>query len=274
MRTDESELVAFAMIEIPKLKVRERTGIYAPGKARITQILSSALDILIKEGHAAVTLREIARRCGVRVGAVSYYYSSRSALIRDLLDSAVAPYYEIFGSLVHDKSYSAEERLERLIRLNIRDLRTEKTSKFFPELWVMANRDRFASRLVETIYKRQRDTFEQVIAELNPRLGKRELKLLALFVSSAQEGLTMFVGYKKRWSGSLPEIENIAVKGLLDLVKSITNEDVRRTVPSLENQPKTNTRVIRNRSAGARAKGDLAAGRTGDLERRDIPRRS
>ncbi len=222
------------MIDIPKLKIRERTGVYAPGKARITQILSTALDILVQEGHAAVTLREIARRCGIRVGAVSYYYESRSALIRDLLDSAVAPYYEIFGTLVHDARYSPEERLERLIRLNLRDLQTEKTSKFFPELWVMANRDPFASALVEDIYARQRTAFEHVIAELNPRLGKHELKLLALFVSSAQEGLTMFVGYRKPWSDSLPAVENIAVQGLVNLVKSIGNEDVRRAVPSLE----------------------------------------
>ncbi len=222
------------MIDIPKLKIRERTGVYAPGKARITQILSTALDILVQEGHAAVTLREIARRCGIRVGAVSYYYESRSALIRDLLDSAVAPYYEIFGTLVHDVRYSPEERLERLIRLNLRDLQTEKTSKFFPELWVMANRDPFASALVEDIYARQRTAFEHVIAELNPRLGKHELKLLALFVSSAQEGLTMFVGYRKPWSDSLPAIENIAVQGLVSLVKSIRNEDIRHTVPSLE----------------------------------------
>lgn len=231
------------MIEIPKLKVRERTGVYAPGKARITQILSTALDILIKKGHAAVTLREIARRCGVRVGAISYYYGSRSALIRDLLDSAVAPYYEIFGNLVHDKSYSAEQRLERLIRLNIRDLQTEKTSKFFPELWVMANRDRFAASLVENIYARQRAAFEHVITELNPRLGKQELKLVTLFVSSAQEGLTMFVGHEKRWSKSLPAIENIAVKGLVNLVKSITNEEVHRTTPSLDDTPKLPTRA-------------------------------
>ena len=239
------------MIDIPKLKIRERTGVYAPGKARITQIVSTALDILVQEGHAAVTLREIARRCGIRVGAVSYYYESRSALIRDLLESAVAPYYEIFGTLVHDARYSPEERLERLIRLNLRDLQTEKTSKFFPELWVMANRDPFAAALVEDIYARQRTAFEHVIAELNPRLGKHELKLLALFVSSAQEGLTMFVGYRKPWSDSLPAVENIAVQGLVSLVKSIGNEDIRRTVPSLEDSRATVTPVTARRRTHA-----------------------
>lgn len=237
------------MIEIPKLKVRERTGVYAPGKARITQILSTALDIFIKEGHAAVTLREIARRCGVRAGAVSYYYKSRSALIRDLLKSAVAPYYDVFGSLVHDKRYSAEARLEHLIRLNLRDMQTERTTKFFPELWVMANRDPFASALIEDIYARQRAAFEHVITELNPQLGKREMKLLAMFVSSAQEGLTMFVGYKKPWSESLPAVENIAVQGLVQLVKSIRNEDIHRAAPSLEDSATVITKVMSKRRA-------------------------
>lgn len=246
-------IILSPMIEIPKLKVRERTGVYAPGKARITQILSTALEIFIEEGHAAVTLREIARRCHVRVGAISYYYKSRSALIRDLLESAVAPYYDVFGSLVHDESHSAEERLERLIRLNIRDMQTERTTRFFPELWVMANRDPFVSSLIEDIYARQRAAFEYVIAELNPRLGKRELKLIALFVSSAQEGLTMFVGYKKPWAQSLPAIENIAVRGLVDLVKSIRNEEVHGAVPLLETSAAATTRVRGKRRAQARS---------------------
>lgn len=221
-------------IEIPKLKIRERTGVYAPGKARIAQILSTALDLLLEEGHGAVTLREVARRCRIRVGAVTHYYASREALIRDLLESAVAPYYEVFGELVQDELYSAEERLERLIRLNIRDLQTERTTRFFPELWVMANRDPFVEKLVDDIYARQRVAFERVIAEVNPNLGKRELKLVALFVASAQEGLTMFVGHKKSWTHSLPAVENIAVRALVDLVRKIRNEDVRRTVVPIE----------------------------------------
>lgn len=244
-----------AVIEIAKLKIRERTGVYASGKARITQILTTALDLLIKEGHAAVTLREVARRCKIRVGAINYYYESRDALIRDLLESAVAPYYEVFESLVHDPNFDAEKRLERLIRLNVRDLQTEKTSKFFPELWVMANRDSFAAKLVDDIYTRQRVAFEELIAEINPHLGKRELKLVTLFVSSAQEGLTMFVGYKKPWAESLPAVENIAVQGLIQLVKSIRNEDVRRTVGALE-EPATKapaTAPIPRRRARSRA---------------------
>lgn len=221
--------MASLMSGIQKLKIRARTAVYAPGKARITQILSTALDLFLQEGHTAVTLREVARRCKIHVGAVSYYYKSREALIRDLLESAVAPYYEVFDNLAHDLSFAPEVRLERLIRTNLRDLQTEKTSKFFPELWVMANRDAFAAKLVEDIYARQRTAFEQLIAEINPSLGKPELKLLTLFVSSAQEGLTMFVGHKKPWSTSLPAIENIAVLGLIQLVKTIRNEDVHRT---------------------------------------------
>jgi hypothetical protein len=42
----------------------------------------------------------------------------------------------------------------------------------------MANRDPFAATLVDDIYARQRIVFEELIAEINPHLGKRELSKL------------------------------------------------------------------------------------------------
>ena len=214
------------MFEIPKLKLRDHTGVYAPGKARIRQILETALDLLIGEGYAAVTLRELARRCQIRVGAVNYYYESRDGLMRDLLEGAVAPYNDVFASIANDRTLSAEERLERLIRINLEDMQTEKTTKLFPEVWATANRDPFVAGVMDDMYTQQRAHFGSLIAEINPALGDRQRELLTLYVSFSMEGATMFMGYGKPWADALPHIQNIAVTSILSLVKTITNEQI------------------------------------------------
>ncbi len=226
-----------SMFESPRLKLRERTGAYATGKARIQQILEAAYEMMIADGISAITLREIARRCGIRVGAVSYYYKSRTDLIQDLIECAVAPYFELYDVVVEDERFSAEQRLERLIRIVLEDIQTEKTTKLFPELWTLANRDPFVADLVDGIYTRQRSSFERLIAQINPGLGNKERAMVTLYVSASIEGQTMFVGYRKPHASELPAIENIAIRSVLDMVRTITNEDVQRTLPPLGDGP-------------------------------------
>lgn len=87
------------MLEVPRLKMADRQCRYVSGQARIAQILEAAMDVLIEHGYSAITLREIARRCGIRVGAVSYYYDSREALIRDLVEAIIGPYVDEFDAI-------------------------------------------------------------------------------------------------------------------------------------------------------------------------------
>ncbi len=220
--------------ETNKLKQRRGTGVYAPGKARIVQILRVAHQILVSDGYSSVTLREIARRCKVRVGAISYYYKKREDLVRDLLEWAAEPYFNTYDSLVEDLSLSAEERFKKMVRTILEDIQTENTTRLFPELWAMANHDPFVAKLVDGLYVRQRSSFVRLIAELNPGLGEKERDVLALFVSASLEGTTMFVGNKKPWSNEISAVENIALWSMVPLVRSITNEEIRRELMPLE----------------------------------------
>ena len=218
------------------LKLRRGTAVYAPGKARIEQILRTAHQILVSDGYSSVTLREIARRCKVRVGAITYYYKKRDDLVRDLLEWTAAPYFNTYDSLIEDVRLTAEEKFERLIRTILEDIQSENTTKLFPELWAMANHDPFVAKLVDGLYIRQRSSFARLIAELNPSIGQAERDVLAMFVSASLEGTTMFIGHKKTWSGEIAAVENIALSCMVPLVRSMTNDQIRRRLMPLDPQ--------------------------------------
>lgn len=210
------------------LKTRARTGGYAPGQARIAQILDTGLAILIESGYRAVTLREIARRCNVHSGAVSYYYKTKDALMQDLLFRVLDRYEDQFNQIATDESRSYEDRFCGYVALILDDITSKSTTRIFPELWALANHDPFVDRMVDDLYRRARDALKKIIGHLNPALPEAECETVTLFVSAALEGTTMFAGFQKPWTERMPWIISIACKSLLDMVKTITVEDIRR----------------------------------------------
>ncbi len=97
---------------------------------------------------------------------------------------------------------------------------------FFPELWVLANHDSHASKRMHELYRKARLVFDELIPKINPVLSPTEVKQLSLFLSASLEGHTIFVGYKKPWAKHRQRISNIAVKSLLDLVRSVRPDDI------------------------------------------------
>ena len=187
--------------------------------------------MLIEDGHGAITLREIARRCGIRVGTVSYYFDSRDALFRDLVEAIIEPYVDVFDEIRQAKERSAEDRFAEVVRLLLEDIQTKKTTRIWPELWVMANRNPQIQEMVETCYRRARVVLNDLLVELNPGLDAPARETVAMFISASLEGTTMFCGYEKPWSSRIEWVKNIAVNSLLSLAKSITPEQVRGIEP-------------------------------------------
>jgi AcrR family transcriptional regulator len=214
------------MFDVPRLKIRERSGVYQNGQERVAQILETALDILIDSGYQAVTLREIARRCGIRIGAISHYYKSRSDLVQDLLNSVIASYLDSFNAIRDAPDVSAEDKLEQVIRLILDDIQTKKTTRLFPQLWALANHDAFVAPLVDSIYIKARLVLNDLIAELNPALNEQERETLALFVSASLEGSTVFTGFEKPWTNEMPLYRAIACRAFIELVKTITPDQL------------------------------------------------
>lgn len=210
------------MIGAKHLRTRAGSGIYQTGRERVIQILETALDIIVEGGYQALTLREVARRCGIRIGAVSYYYKSRSDLLQDVLNFVLVPYADNFDAVVREPNLTAEEKLERLIRFLLDDIRTKQTTRLFPHLWALANHDPFVAKAVDSIYILERRTLTELIAEINPSLAEQEREALAVYISASVAGSTMFVGFEKPWAKELPLYSAIACRGLVELVKTVT----------------------------------------------------
>jgi len=197
---------------------RARVAAYEKGQARIEAILAAAAEVLISQGYKKLTLRQIALQAGITVGNLTYYYRSKEALLKDLLDNILHTYLDEMDRIAEASGDSPEDHFVAIVEYLIEDLHTQRTTKFFPELWALANHDAYAAELMETMYAQQRQALFDLIHAVNPNLDRQQTSHLALFVSSSIEGMTMFVGAGKKQEGAIESMKKMACKSFLLLI--------------------------------------------------------
>lgn len=222
-----AEALTFRNITVADLAFPDRDTGYQKGRATREQILHAALVILVAEGHTALTMRRIAAACDMKLGNLTYHYPSREDLMTELLEAVISAYELEFDKLDLLQNVSAEHRLAEICGLVLEDIRSEKTTRIFPELWVLANHDQFILERTQELYERARRPIKNCIREMRPDLSDEAIDDLAVFISASMEGMTIFAGHKKPYEHRMPSYELIAIQAFVDLVQNYqsTQED-------------------------------------------------
>lgn len=215
----------------------EREGGYLKGQETRELILRTALTILIEEGYRAMSMRRVATACGMKFGNLTYHYRSREDLVRELMEAVIRSYEVEFVEIVHMPGVPAEERLRRVCNLILDDIRSKKTTNFFPELWALSNHDAFVLERIQELYVRARAPLVEIIAEMRPDLDEKYREIVALFISGSMEGMTIFAGHAKPFEKRMPQIERIAAHSFVTLVKTITEDEITGLARSLPDSP-------------------------------------
>lgn len=211
-------------IEIPTLEtdlvLPEREGGYAKGHETREAILRTALSILIEEGYPALSMRRVAKECGMKFGNLTYHFRSREDLMRELFDAVIRSYEVEFLAIAQMPGAAPEDRLRRVCLLILDDIRTKKTTHFFPEIWALSNHDPFVFERMQELYVRARAPLLSIVEEMRPDLRHEDCETVALFISASMEGTTMFAGHGKPFEPRMKQIEDIAVESFIHLVRT------------------------------------------------------
>ncbi len=228
---------------IPELKIAAREG-YSRGREMYETILRAALSVLIEQGGKALTLRTVAKECGVKPGNLAYYFKTKEDLWRELLEAIMRGYDEVMEGIFSEEDASPEERIERIVDLVLDDITTKKTTRIFPELWAMSNFDPFVQERVDEFYQHARMTLSKFVASINPSLPPDEQELVALWMSASMEGMTIFVGYQKPWESQVPAIKRLMAKSFLQTIASLRPGEIKGLAEGKSKVPKRAKRSV------------------------------
>lgn len=175
----------------PRLPERKRHG------TRQLAILAAAHELMVEQGVAQVSVRAVARAAGISPGNLGYYFPTHSDLLDALLHWVLEPYLETFARLRAAAEGNPLAALRAVLSYVLDDLGTKNTTMFFPELWVLANRDDAAAKHMCGLYDAYIEVLEELIAAARPDLSRRAIADLALFVCASIEGQTVFIGHNR-----------------------------------------------------------------------------
>ena len=164
-------------------------------------------------------MRRVAREIGISPGNLNYYYPSRAELMEDLLQYVIDGYLHQIDVLRNRAGEDAEQQFRAVVSFVFDDLSRRDTTLFFPELWVLANRDEWVAQQMERLYAQYREILVDLIEQMNPGLSETRRGDLALLISASIEGHTVFIGHDRPHRARAGELRELAIESFLQIVK-------------------------------------------------------
>ncbi len=180
------------------------------------EIVHEALVLFSEEGYAGFSVRALARRIGMSLGHLQYYFARKEQLFEALVQHIIES-YEPPEIVTHFGDRTPEERLEGFVQVLVEDLKDPMTNAIFFELWSIGQRDRFAMKMVDQFYDRYISNFSDLIAAVNPALNSKRCRTRAALAATQVEGLMILLAKGRPRHTYLVGIERECVAQILHL---------------------------------------------------------
>ncbi|MGE0485416.1 MAG: TetR/AcrR family transcriptional regulator [Gammaproteobacteria bacterium] len=171
------------------------------------RILETAVEVFLDQGYANFTVRAVADAAGISIGNLNYYFPRKSELLRAMVEHVIGGYLAEFERRRQGYPGDPRAQLERVLDFWLGDLGTPRTTRFFPELWALANHDAEAARLMDGMYERARQVLVDLLREIQPQATAAAIDEVSVVMVATLEGLTLFAGHGKAWSGARAALE-------------------------------------------------------------------
>jgi AcrR family transcriptional regulator len=163
------------------------------GLGRAHDILHAARSLLAADGYAGLSMRRVAAEVGISLSNVQHYYQSKDALLEALLLYTM----DLFQTKMDGISavMPGASRIEQFLStcdMFLEELTDPVTHAIFFELWALASRNAFASRLMDQMLARERKAIFKLIRGLNPRISDEDTMQRAVLMVAQIEGLMLF----------------------------------------------------------------------------------
>ena len=141
------------------------TELTPKGAATRQAIMDVARTILLKEGYQRLAMREVAHRCGIKLGNLQYYFATRDALLTAVIQrEADKDIATIQAALREDKSLALRATVSELV-----SRWRGESGIVFTTLNLLMQHDPDYRALYQRIYKNFHAAIEEAISETRDR---------------------------------------------------------------------------------------------------------
>jgi len=204
---------------------RAATGRRA-GNDTAARIVLAARDLLMTEGYAQFSMRNVAARAGLHLANVQYYYKTREDLVEALLDDTGERYRSSYEELRAKAPTDREARFKAVVEFNLKDIATSETRRYFIQLWALLTEiDGRAGHLMNDLYAIDIQQLSDCIADLVPDTDAAEVRRRASILAAMIEGMVVVRGAHSRNPAELKKLmaraQGMAMQIALGLVPDV-----------------------------------------------------
>jgi AcrR family transcriptional regulator len=178
---------------LPSSLKNKSSGTTEKGLGRAHDILRAARIVLAADGYAGLSMRKVAAEVGISLSNVQHYYQSKDALLEALLLYTMALFQQKMDSI--SAAMPSAPRIDQFLTtcdMFLEEITDPVTHAIFFELWALASRNEFASRLMDKMLGRERKAIFNLIRGLNPAIDDEEYMQRAVLMVAQIEGLMLF----------------------------------------------------------------------------------
>jgi len=185
---------------------RAATGRRA-GNDTAARIVLAARELLMTQGYAQFSMRNVAARAGLHLANVQYYYKTREALVKALLDDTGERYRSSYQELRARGPTDREARFKAVVEFNLKDIATSETRRYFIQLWALLTEiDGRAGHLMNDLYAIDIQQLSDCIADLVPDTDAAEVRRRASILAAMIEGMVVVRGAHSRNPAELKKL--------------------------------------------------------------------
>lgn len=168
-------------------------GLRAQGVRTRNAIVRVAKKLLLETGPMDFSLRAVAQRAGISVSNLQYYFPSRPAVLRAVMEPDIKVYLEKLKGVV-DSSVAPHEMFDAMLEQTLQDSKDVKYVALWRHFLSIASTDPECAKLFDEWYETLTDELARVVRGMNPKYDTAESMLVASLVISMADGLALQLG--------------------------------------------------------------------------------
>jgi AcrR family transcriptional regulator len=159
------------------------------GAARVVEIARAGAEILREEGFASVTKRRVAKRLGIAHGNVGYYFPTREALWRAVVDYELAILDDKYPSDLETVTNDPQSCFDEYLASYMDEYEDREFRSFFAHVGAYAETNSAVARLRDEMYE---GILQRIIERVRPLcvgVDDEQIELRAITAMALFEGL-------------------------------------------------------------------------------------
>lgn len=186
-------------------KVKQKPEKLTKGKKKRIDILSSAMDILISDGYAELSMRSVARKLGMSLGNLQYHFPNKQVLVRELLSQYLDQAFQKIIDRASLEGNAGEAGFNIALDAAFSE-QSKETCRIIYELWALSTRDKEVSEALKSFYEKYCFLVTTLLRSINPQLNEDSAARKAALLVAMLEGMSLF----RLWdNSSLPPLSDL-----------------------------------------------------------------